>query len=381
MLIIRLGVKMTQKKRIVYFSILSGLGLLLLLVALFVPTVQIVAKNTSEEIVYNKSVNLIQYLIDSPFWLTDAFDIYFNANGPIWLATASILFNFLLAVGGLVMFVVCLIEICTCKVQNMAIKNNILAKKISLFIGWFTVSVTIFAAVSFIVTTMMANGYAQFNLSVATFAFLGIGAIMIVIAHLTDKRTEQQQTSKIKDSLGFGLSGLLSLFGVGLLFIPQYSVEFGLGVTSLWDVGRAATLIMSDAYIFKTAGDYPFGFATWVMFLLFFVTIFIFIYSLIGFICSLCGKSTLWLSSRVKRWSMTYLIVYSILYMFVLCQSAVWWSTAVIVETDATFFSLMPYAYVLMFVPYLPYIFSTMIAFNKKEKVKKVKEIELQNKN
>lgn len=359
---------MNKEKRAIVFSILLALSVLLVIVAVIVPTTHIVAKDTNEIVVYDKSVNLIQYIIDSPFILTDATDIYFNATGPIWLATASILFNILIAIGGIVASCVCLIELCTKGRQNMSIKNNILAKKLCLFVGWFSSFICIFAIASFVITTLMANGYAQFNLSFAPFVILVISICMIVLSHMTGKRTTQQQSHKLKDSLGFALSCLFGLLGIGLLFIPQYSLEFGLGVTSLWDVGRSATTMSSDSYIFDTFGDYPFGFANWVMFVLFIATIFIFVYCLFGFVRSLRGKSTSWLSSRIKRWSMTYLITYSILYMFVLCQSAVWWSTIVVVEPSNILFSLMPYAYVLMFVPYLPYVFSTFVSCNKKIK-------------
>ena len=357
---------MINKKRIFLFSILLVLSIALIIVALFVPTVSIVAKDTSEIIVYNKSVSLVQYLIDAPFYLTDAFEIYFNASGPIWMATASILFNFAVAVGGLAMFVCCLVELCTCTAKNLATKNNVLAKKVSLFVGWFTIAIAIFATTSFIVTTMMANDYARFDLSIAPFVLIGLSIVIIVLAHLTDKRAAEQNASKIKNSIGFALSGLISLLGIGLLFIPQFSIEFGLGVTSLWDVGRAATMLAGDPYIFNTMGDYPFGFATWVMFLLFFVCAFVFVYSVIGFIRALCGKSTSWLSSRVKRWSMAYLIIYCVIYLFVFCQLAVLWTSSVIIEIEPHFM-LMPYAYALMLVPYLPYAFSTLISVNKKK--------------
>ena len=357
---------MINKKRIILFSILLVLSVALIAVALFVPTVSIVAKDTSKVVVYNKAVSLVQYLIDAPFYLTDAFAVYFNATGPIWMATASILFNFAVIIGGLVMMVCCIVELCACNVRNFATKNNILAKKISLFVGWLTICLAIFATTSFVVTTMMANDYVSFDLSVAPFALISLSVAIIVLAHLTGKREQIQTPNKIKNSLGFALSGLIALAGIGLLFIPQFSIEFGLGVTSLWDVGRAATVISSDPYISNTMGEYPFGFSTWTMFILFFICAFVFIYSTIGFIRVLCGKSTSWLSSRVKRWSMAYLIVYSIIYLFVFCQLAVLWTSSVIID-GTTIFLLHPYAYALMFVPYLPYAFSTLISVNKKK--------------
>ena len=357
-----------NKKRIVLFSILAILSAALVAVALFVPVTHLVALDTTETVVYDKSVSLIQYLIDSPFALTDAQDIYFNATGPIWLATGGIMFNIVVALGGLVMFVLCLLELCACKAKKLAIKNNILAKKVSLFVGYFAISVAIFATTSFIVTTMMANGYTLFNLSYGLFIIMGLGLAIVILAHLTGKRTAPQYASKAKDSIGFALSGLFAAVSIAILFVPQYSIDFLLGVTSLWDAGRAATTISSDPYIFNTMGDYPFGFSTWVMFLLFAVAAFVFVYSLIGFIRALAGKPTFWLSSRVKRWSMTFLIVYAILHLFVICQSAVLWSTAVIIETGIPHFSLVPYAYALMLVPYLPYVFACMISVNKKVK-------------
>ena len=360
-----------SKKRVILYCILALLAAGIVAVSLFIPIVHIVGKDTSSVVVYDKSVSLITYLVDSPFMLTEAFDIYFSASGPIWLATASILFNFLVAIGGFVMFVACIIELCSCKAENLAIKNNILAKKISLFVGWLVLILEIFAMVSFIVTTMMANGYVEFNLAFGLFILFGLALVAIVLAHLTGKRVSPQNPSKIKDSLGFAFSGLFAALGIAFLFIPQYSLDFGLGVTSFWDVARKASDIAADPYILHTYGDYPFGFATWVMIGMFAVAAFVFIYSLIGFCMALAGKKTNWLSSRVKRWSMTFLIVYTILYAFILCQLAVLWSTTVVIEAGVAHFLLAPYAYALMLVPYLPYIFSTMIAVNKKEKKQK----------
>ena len=54
--------------------------------------------------------------------------------------------------------------------------------------------------------------------------------------------------------------------------------------------------------------------------------------------------------------------------MFGLCQSAVLWSTTVVIEVGGIYFSLVPYAYALMLVPYLPYVFACMISVNKKVK-------------
>ena len=124
-----------NKKRVILYCILALLAAGIVAVSLFIPIVHIVGKDTSSAVVYDKSVSLITYLVDSPFMLTEAFDIYFSASGPIWLATASILFNFLVAIGGFVMFVACIIELCSCKAENLAIKNNILAKK-DFFVCW-----------------------------------------------------------------------------------------------------------------------------------------------------------------------------------------------------------------------------------------------------
>jgi hypothetical protein len=363
-----------MKQRKSTYLILLVLSVALIGVALFVPTTQLVATDTEKVVVYSQSVSLLKYLIDAPFWLTAAGDVYFSATGPIWMATASILFNFLVAAGGLVALTLCIVELCSRSARDMAIKNNVLTRKISLFVGWLAISVAIFAIASFVITTLMANGYVAFNLSVAPFAFVGIGIAMIWLTGSMDKRLAVQQSNKGRDGWGFALCGALALVGVGVLFIPQYSLEFGLGVTSLWDVGRAATEIMSDPYIFNTMGDYPFGFATWIMFLLFFVTVFVVIYCLIGLILVLCGKQPSWLSVRVKRWGMTYLIVYTVLYAFVLSQSAVLWSTTVFIDGGVVLFSLKPYAYALMFVPYLPYFFATLVSQSKKVKEENTKK-------
>lgn len=354
-----------NKKKIIIISILAVLGLALTLTALFVPIVHIVGKNAEEVIVYDKSVSLIEYIKDAPFWSTEAFDVYFNATGPIWTATGSILSAVFVAVCGLVLTIISILSLEFCKKENINILNNNLLKKIALFVGYFVCLDGIFAIVSFIVTTTLANGMVEFNLSIAPFVYVAFGITTVVLAHIVANKKQNVNYCKVKNTIGFGLTALCSLLGFILIFVPQYTeYYYSSSVTSFWALSREATNMAPDSYIFNTMGDYPVGFTTWFIILLGIVTAFVFIYGVIGFIMSLCGKKANWLSSRIKRWSMTFLIVYTIIYFLVFCTAAVLF-TSLKIDEIYVFRSI---AYLFMFAPFLPYIFSTMISVEKKQK-------------
>ena len=354
-----------NKKKIVITAILALLGLSLILTSLFVPIVHVVGKDVAKSVVYDENVNLIKYVFDSPFWTTDASEVYFNATGPIWTATGSILSSVFVAVCGFVLLFIAVLEVLTLKKENINFKSNNLLKKIALFVGYFVIIIGIFSIVSFIVTTILSEGMVEFNLNIAPCAYVIVGITIIVLAHTVTNKNDQIQYCKMKNSIGFALTAICSLLAFVLIFIPQYTqYYYSPTVRSFWALSKEATNISSESYIFNTMGDYPIGFTSWFVIMLGFTTAFVFIYGIIGFIFSLCGKKANWPSSRIKRWSMVYLIVYSIIYFLVFCSAGVLVSSLKIDDI----YVFKPIAYIFMFTPFLPYIFSTMISREKKYK-------------
>lgn len=113
-------------------------------------------------------------------------------------------------------------------------------------------------------------------------------------------------------------------------------------------------------------GDYPFGFCTYVCYAMALPCLFVFVYSVIGFIFTLKGKPANWLSSRIKRWSMTILVLATVVFMFVLCQIAVLWSTLVVYEQ----YCMLKWTAILVaLLPFVPYVASTLVSVEKKQKV------------
>ncbi len=361
----------SYKKRLIIFSVLAALSVVLVFISLFLPIVRIVGHAADDEktVVFDKSISFFQYFRENPFVTTAADEVYFHASGPMWLSAASILLNLLVGVCGVAMFVACLLEIIFCTKDSFAIKNNILAKKISLFVGWFTLLSGLFAAFSFMFTSMLTNGYGEFYSAAGVYLLMLFGLIIIVLAHLTDKRKVVQAINKLKNSIGFALVGILSALCFALVFVPQYAENFIEGSTSMWQVASKAVEFENIDWIRHMAGTYPFGFAQWVIIFLGIITAFLFIYSLIGFILAVCGKNTNWLSSRVKRWSMTMLIMFAVLYVLIMCQHAVLNSTFVIIDEFETLNFLAPQFFILIFVPFLPYAASCLISYNKKIKL------------
>ena len=358
-----------DKKRVIIFSILALLSAAMVAVSLFLPAVHLVAKNSSEVVVYDKTISILEYFEDTPFFSTSADEEYFNSSGPIWMATGSLMLLILPALLGIIMFVLCILEICLCKANNVNIKNNVLAKKFSLFAGSTALICSAFAIASFVVTTMMANDYMKFNLVYGPFVLAGIGLISIILASISCSREKEQQTSKAKNSVGFSLVAFLALACAAIPFVPFYFKDFlGPDATTMWQAAGKASELQSVPNIVKMYGDYPFGVAQWVIIALWLVCAFVFIYAIIGFIRSLMGKSTNWLSSRVKRWTMTLAVVFEVLLFLILCQFGVLLSTFVFVDGVHKIFMLTGFSVACVVVPFIPYIMSTMISVSKNQK-------------
>ena len=362
---------MKNKKRIIIFSILLVLSVALVVFALFMPTVNLVAKDTYKTVVYNKNVSVVEYVKDSPFIKTDAFDVYFDATGPIYLATAGIMVNILSAVFGAVMFVVCALELALCWVKNVETRNNNLARKISLVAGYLSITLSVFSIVAYFVTTMMANGYVEFNFVYGPFVTLGLSVLIVVLAHISGKKQPNDQPNKAKNIVGFALTALFSAFAVVALFIPQFTADFlGPNNTSFYNVARQATALAADPYVSSIFGDVFFGLSQYVIFAVTIAGAFVFVYSIIGLILSACGKNVNFFSGSVKRWSMAFVIAYCVQYFLVFCQLGIIVSTIAFVDPIETIFFLAPYTFALMFVPILPYAFSTLVAYKRTKKEK-----------
>lgn len=358
-----------DKKRVIIFAILALLAVAAIVVSLFLPAVHLVAKDSDKVVVYDKTISLMDYFKDSPFISTPADDVYFQSSGPVWMATGSLMLLALPALLGAIMFVLCVLEICFCRANNMNFQNNVLAKKFSIFAGLATLVCSAFAIISFAVTTMMANGYMEFGLVYGPFVLAVVGLISTILAGISSKREKEQQTTKAKNSVGFALVGVFSLICAAIPFLPFYTKYFyDPSVTTMWQAAGKASELQTDASITKMLGDYPFGIAQWAIIVLLLVCAFVFIYSLIGFIRSLAGKTTNWLSSRVKRWAMALSVVFDVLLFLVLCQVAVLSSTLVYADGGNKIFMLNAISSVFVVLPFIPYILSTTISVNKKQK-------------
>ncbi len=358
-----------NKKRIIVFSILALLAVVMIVISLFLPAVHLVAKDIDQTIVYNKTISLLDYFKDAPFFNTAASEVYFHSSGPVWMATGSLMLLVLPALLGIIMFVLCVLEICFYRANNMNIKNNTLAKKFSIFAGLTTFVCSAFAIISFAITTMMANGYMEFGLTFGPFGLAVVGLISTILAGLSGKREKEQPTNKVKNSVGFALVAIFTLVCAAIPFLPFYTENFfDPSVITMWQAAGKAGELQTDANITNMLGDYPFGFAQWIIIILLLVCALIFVYALVGFIRALSGKTTNWLSLRVKRWTMTLAVIFSVLLFLVLCQIGVMSSTLVIVDGVNKIFMLAAISSVYIVLPFIPYILSTTISVNKKQK-------------
>ena len=263
-----------------------------------------------------------------------------------------------------------IIELAT-KNKNLAIRDNALLRKLTLFLGYFMVSLFIFEFFSFLVTSIMAKGYAVFESNIQNYVTMALGIGLLVCGYSISKKNVEQKKNKLKNCLGFGLCALFSLIGTAFLFAQQYS-KYLIGYDAsfyklssiVWDLGVA-----------NTFGDYPIGLTNFAIYALIFINIFIFIYCLIGFILAIRGRDTNWLSSRVKRWTMAYLVTYTILYCLVLSGLAALMA-GVFVDGVSMINAL---AYISVFIPFIVYACSCLISYNKnmlRKVIKKQKKLD-----
>ena len=361
---------MSKKKQIITLSFLIAISIAIVLIALLVPAVHIVGHAADDEKtkVYDQAVSLIQYLKDEPFMTTAAFDVYFSATGPIWMATGALLCNLLIAIGGIALFVACVYELASIAKPNWATKNNVLTKKIAIIVAILSLLLSIFAIISYSITTLLSKGYADFYFDVGPFIMIVVSIGVLYIAKMLTPRVQPQETNKLKNIIGFSLTTLFTAIILSFMFLPIFSSQaelvVGPGRTSLYGLTQYAEEYMTIPAALSAYLDYPFGFMRYAIFITLFVGAFCFIYSIIGLILSCLGKKTDWLSSRIKRWSMTMIVIQTIMLFLLMCCFAVLESSFYNAEFNINILGIL--TYVLMFMPYMLYAASTLVSLNKK---------------
>ena len=352
-----------QRKNVILYSILIGILAVYLLTICLVPLVNLLACDPEQVVVANGAYSLFEFIKANVFFETDAYFVYFN-GGPTWIAVMMIFLQLLLMIGAFVVIVLSIFELVTIKRENLILKQNNITKKLTILFAYFAFMVCALGIASFIITTALANGFIVMSANVQYYVALVLFLACIVVAHLLDKNTQEQNDCKMLNCIGYALNALFALVGAVLVFVPQYSVALlGEDYTSLWSVAMQANFLPQDAY--AAGGDFVLGLSQYVMFSLFLTAAFLFIYSCIGFILTLANKKTVWLSSRIKRWSITYLVIYTLLYIFAIATVCVFVSTLYLI--DMPMFTLI--AYFAVFVPIVVCLSSNMVSLNKNKKL------------
>ena len=352
---------MNSKKRVVCFVLLFILAAGLCVTTLVVPMVNIVACDTSQTPVFQGTVNLIEYTKQQIFLQPGVDDMFFNATGPLWLATAGLLFNYLVVLMSGILAFVCLLELITSASTKLITRQNMFAKKLGKFVGIVSLIIYIFQIVCFIVTTMMSEGYASFTSDIQIYLGAGLSLFVLIFACLTGKKQNEQEFRKAKNAMGFLYTALFAGATAGVMFLPVFSDLLPTELQSVFNL----TTNWASLGALQAGGDIPIGIIFYALIALGACCAFVFIYSMIGFILSLAGKRANWLSRAVKNWSVLLLIASTIVNVLVLTSVSVLFS-AVFVDQFVVF---APLAIVMFVAPYLALFFSNMIAYNKKAKV------------
>lgn len=345
-----------NKKNLAYQIILLILSVALIFTTLFVPLLHLIACDSSKVVVYDKIVSLFQYTKDAPF-ANEASNMYWSSNGPIWLAVAGILLNYFAVAMLIVLAGLCIFAIITSKSEKFQKVNRSL-KKMAILASSFMIFVFVFEFVSFILTTKLANGYASFEPYIQPHITLTLGIQLMVFGGLIEKEKYNDEQNKTKDIVGFSLSALFSILGIAFLFVPQFS-EIMAAETSLFSLTRNATTYGVE----NMFGDVPIGLIFYVGFSLIFASLFVVIYSIFGIVRAAKGKSTNWLSSRLKRWSMAIFITNLVLDFLIYSSIAVLISSTEVIGQSV----ILPTFFIAIFVPFALIISSEIISYKKKK--------------
>jgi len=343
---------MQNKKRFFCFLSIGIIAIGLLLCLFLLPLANIVSKTMDADKVVIDSASGTFNLLTFTKVMAYLFDVSFNADGPVWLAILGFALNWLIVAGLILLITLIIFELVTIRHTNWTSKKNVLTKKVALAVGYLAVGVSIFEIVACIITTSMADEYFEYKACIAVYITIACAVGIFVCAYLSCKKQGDQQASKIRESTGFLLTFLFAGLFAGLVFIPQTIDNL-----SFWNMSYLANAIGEQ----PVAGNIFVGVSQWATFALAIPLVFLAFYSLFGFCRSLIGKSTNWLSGAVKRWSLVWLVL-TLVYLFLM--------TATITVLYGSFyldgtFILKPWSYVMQFLPYLPYIFSTTISINK----------------
>ena len=348
---------MIDKKRLCSYLIMAILTVALILTTLFVPITEVISRtmDSSAEIIPEASG--VFSLLGFTGSTLDLFGASYEADGPVWLSILGVTLNWLVLIFAIVLLGFLIFELCSLKKNGFLIKQNLFTKKFALVTGYFAASVAVFEIVAFNVTTALAAGYFVYSMGVQVFVSAIIAVGILICAYLSGKRNgSEQKQNKVRDCISFALAFVCSILFMVFIFAPQT-----LDGLSFWQMSKFANEI-----VWPIAGEYFVGISQWAVFALYLVLAFVCVYSVIGFIRSLQGKSINWLSAALKRWSMAWLIV-CIVYLFLIVASTLVFYGCVWVDG---IFVLSWTIFIMIILPIIPYFISTNIALNKKQKNK-----------
>lgn len=308
-----------KKKQIVGYSILICLSIVFVLSCLFLPLFHTkLCDYNYGDVLVDGNFSFLEFIKQDLFNTnTNLFDAYFYASGPVWLTLSMIYLNVLTLIGSVFLFVLSIIGlIFAIRKQNFSFKNSAIYKTGN-FVGGFAILATIAQVVGFIVLTSLGNGYVAFSALIGCYINAVIGVGIVVASYLVKDKEASLKENKTRDSIFFLLTSVVSVvLGVMLVTLAQISkLLVPEDLSTILGFNKLALEIGSN----PVGAEYPLGFALYGLIVVLIGLAFVAIYSIIGFIRALKGKSINWLSVRVKRWSKAVLDVFSLLFILIMC--------------------------------------------------------------
>lgn len=303
---------MENKKQLVSLIIICALSLFSILVTLFLPIADVVSKNMSTAEIIPEASGTFGLITFSQSMLIIA-DVCYNASGPAWLPILGIALNWIVVIAIFMLICFAVFDLFTLNKETLTLKQNAITKKLALIVSYFALFVFIFEIITFVLTTALSHEYFIYTPNYGIFLTAGCFVGMLVCAYMLNKKqTENQNTNKVRDSVGYSLTIFSVILFVVFIFVPQ-TVD-GL---SLFNVSMLANSIGHYPYI----GEYFVGISQWVTFLMA-IPVLVLLTNCLRGINNISRKNNPKILKSVRRWCVVWAI-WTLLYLFLMSASII----------------------------------------------------------
>lgn len=367
---------MKSKKQIIGL-VITIISAILLIVSCFVlPQVKVIVNNFAGQVGAVPEVNGNFKMFE--FLNQNIMDVMWNAGkrwyaGPFWLVSAGIAFNCITLIGCLIVVVLAVIGIVGYVKNKTFFNKNGAIKHVGIATAVVGLLVSVAGILGFIGLNASAFGYMKAYALVGLYVNAVLCVLLIVGSSLTQTR-EEVRKNKIKSCVVYAVIFALSLFVGVIIFSPYLQIDGKpLNDAIIFNEQFSAELSYEGSLNLSGPVSTLLGIANSLVIV---CSDFLMIYSLIGFILSVCNKNTNWLDGKMKSWGRT-LLIFAIAFACLVFSALIILTGQLYAKNDN--FALSWNIWAVLISGFLIFITAYLLPYNKKIKAKKLVNLNSKN--